>query len=87
MPKGTDEHMTDVVFEDFKEYYGKHCADKTEKYPGIDYVLDSLHKERCRTAVISNKADYAVKILCDVFSRVNLMLYMVSVKHGNQKKA
>lgn len=59
--------MTDVVFEDFKEYYGKHCADKTEKYPGIDYVLDSLHKERCRTAVISNKADYAVKILCDDF--------------------
>ena len=67
VPKGTDEHMTDVVFEDFKEYYGKHCADKTEKYPGIDYVLDSLHKERCRTAVISNKADYAVKILCDDF--------------------
>lgn len=30
VPKGTDEHMTDVVFEDFKEYYGKHCADKTE---------------------------------------------------------
>ena len=67
VPKGTDEHMIDVVFEDFKEYYGKHCADKTEKYPGIDYVLDSLHKERCRTAVISNKADYAVKILCDDF--------------------
>ena len=67
VPKGTDEHMTDVVFEDFKEYYGKHCADKTEKYPGIDYVLDSLHKERCRTADISNKADYAVKILCDDF--------------------
>lgn len=87
VPKGTDEHMTDVVFEDFKEYYGKHCADKTEKYPGIDYVLDSLHKERCRTAVISNKADYAVKILCDVFSRVNLMLYMVSVKAWESKKS
>ena len=29
--------------------------------------MDSLHKERCRTAVISNKADYAVKILCDDF--------------------
>lgn len=87
VPKGTDEHMTDVVFEDFKEYYGKHCADKTEKYPGIDYVLDSLHKERCRTAVISNKADYAVKILCDDFSRVNLMLYMVSVKAWESKKS
>lgn len=38
-----------------------------QKISGIDYVIDSLHKERCRTAVISNKADYAVKILCDDF--------------------
>lgn len=46
-----------------KEYYSVHCADKTKPYDGICELLQTLRKEGCKTAVNSNKADYAVQAL------------------------
>lgn len=48
----------------FTEYYSKHCADKTEPYDNIVDVIRQLRAAGIKTAVISNKADYAVQILC-----------------------
>lgn len=53
------------VFEDFKRYYEIHCADKTAPYEGINKLLIRLRKAGIKTAVVSNKADFAVKSLCD----------------------
>ena len=66
-PKGTLPEEIDRMFEDFKEYYGAHCAEKTKPYEGIMDLLASLQKREIKLAVVSNKADYAVKALCEQY--------------------
>jgi len=64
VPTGTDPAKTDTVFADFKEYYGAHCAECTAPYEGVIELLKALRAAGCRTAVLSNKADFAVQALC-----------------------
>lgn len=64
VPAGTGAEQTKQVLDDFKEYYGKHCADKTLPYEGITDLLKELRASGCRIAVVSNKADFAVQTLC-----------------------
>lgn len=66
-PKGTSPEEIDRMFEPFKEYYGVHCADKTKPYDGIMELLHTLQKQEIKLAVVSNKADYAVKALCEQY--------------------
>jgi phosphoglycolate phosphatase len=47
----------------FKEYYKAHCADATKPYAGILELLYTLKNRGLKTAVLSNKADFAVKML------------------------
>jgi phosphoglycolate phosphatase len=67
VPAGTETPAVDKVHSDFTDYYKVHCYDKTKPYDGINRLLDSLKKSGCKTAVISNKADYAVQELCIKF--------------------
>lgn len=64
VPTGTEAAQTDRVFAGFKARYAGHCADKTRPYPGILELLARLRAEGIRTAVVSNKADFAVQTLC-----------------------
>lgn len=64
VPRGTSVQNIDKVHEKFTAYYTKHCADKTIPYDGINELLCDLRKSGCKTAVVSNKADYAVQALC-----------------------
>ncbi len=48
---------------EFKRYYAAHCADKTAPYEGILSLLQTLQLQGVKTAVVSNKADFAVKSL------------------------
>ena len=66
-PNGTSAEEIDRMFEQFKEYYGAHCADKTKPYDGVMELLDELRKQGVKLAVVSNKADYAVKALCNQY--------------------
>lgn len=66
-PNGTSAEEIDRMFDQFKEYYGAHCADKTKPYDGIMELLDALKKQDMKLAVVSNKADYAVKALCEQY--------------------
>ena len=66
-PKDTPAEDIDRMFEAFKEYYGAHCAEKTKPYDGIMDLLDDLQKQSVKLAVVSNKADYAVKALCEQY--------------------
>ena len=66
-PEGTPTEEIDRMFETFKEYYGAHCADKTKPYDGVMELLASLQKQGVKLAVVSNKADYAVKALCEQY--------------------
>ena len=66
-PKDTPVEEIDQMFEQFKVYYGEHCADKTKPYDGIIELLQKLRKQGVKLAVVSNKADYAVKALCEQY--------------------
>ena len=65
VPSGTDEAKIHTVLGDFKKYYGAHCADKTRPYAGVLEMLAALRAAGIRTAVVSNKADFAVKELAE----------------------
>ena len=60
-PEGADQQP---IMDAFLQYYGIHCQDKTRPYEGIMEALEVL-KAKYPVAVVSNKPDYAVKIMCE----------------------
>ena len=66
---GDHQHIGVVcsVLDVFKEYYGAHCEDKTCAYDGIMELLEQLRDRGIKTAVVSNKADFAVQKLCEKY--------------------
>lgn len=64
VPSGTDAESVSRVHENFTAYYKVHCADKTKPYENIPELLKKLRENGVKTAVVSNKADYAVQDLC-----------------------
>lgn len=66
-PKGTAEEEVDRMLARFIEYYKEHCADKTRPYAGIPELLQALREKGVKIAVVSNKADAAVKALCEQY--------------------
>ncbi len=64
VPTGTAEETTRHVLAVFREHYGEHCEDRTAPYAGIEELLLRLGQLGVKTAVVSNKADFAVKKLC-----------------------
>ena len=58
-PEGADQKP---IMDVFVQWYGVHCQDKTKPYDGILEVLEEL-KEKYPVAVVSNKPDYAVKLM------------------------
>lgn len=62
--EGTDAEKIDEMFRFFTTYYKDHNAIKTKPYEGIVEVIRALKDRGYLTAVVSNKADFAVKDLC-----------------------
>ncbi|MCD7737196.1 MAG: HAD family hydrolase [Lachnospiraceae bacterium] len=85
VPNGEANQDFEKVFEDFKHYYEEHCLDATEPYPGIPYLLSELHKSGCRMAIVSNKADFAVKKLNKVYFG-DLIEVAVGEREGCRRK-
>lgn len=65
--RATGGRATDEVLATFKAYYAAHCKDKTKPYCGIMELLQSLRARGIKTAVLSNKADAAVKTLAEEY--------------------
>lgn len=85
VPDGMGPAVVEKVLADFKVYYGEHCADKTKPYDGIKEVIGKLKKQGYMTAVVSNKADFAVQQLCeDYFS--GLFDFVVGEREGIRRK-
>ena len=63
VPEGSSAELIAAVLADFKTYYGAHCADQTKPYDGIPEMLTALRAAGVKTAVVSNKADFAVREL------------------------
>lgn len=67
IPDGEKNPIFEEAFEEFKRYYQIHCMDKTDLYPGIIELLKKLKKENIGIAIVSNKADAAVKKLYEIY--------------------
>lgn len=64
VPAGTAEADIQRTYDLFLAHYRVHCADRTAPYPGIPAFLEELKARGFLLAVVSNKADSAVQILC-----------------------
>lgn len=67
VPKGTDADTIQRILEEFKNHYAEHCKDNTGAYNGINELLRNLRNSGIKTAVVSNKGDFAVQELCRQF--------------------
>lgn len=84
---GKDTPLFDSVLAEFKQYYAAHCKDETKPYEGIIQLLQALKARGVKTAVVSNKADFAVKILAqEYFSDLLLAAVGEDEEHGIRKK-
>ena len=63
VPADTPAELQEEVFASFNRYYTQHCADSTHPYDGVPQLLQQLRTAGCRTAIVSNKADYGVQAL------------------------
>ena len=63
----TSDEVIDEMVPVFKEYYDKHCLDKTKPYDGILELMKSLKDKGYKMAIVSNKIDSAVKELNERF--------------------
>ena len=62
-----NQHLAADALAVFKQYYAEHCADKTAPYEGILPLLQALKARGIKTAVLSNKPDFAVKSLAQFY--------------------
>lgn len=85
VPEGTSKELIDKTFECFKTYYAVHCNDKTKTYPGVMDMLKELKENGYKIAVLSNKAQYAVTKLCDIYFN-NLLDDAVGARENVAKK-
>lgn len=67
VPDNTSDEQTETVFKEFCVYYEAHCNDKTRPYEGIMEMLEELFRQGYRMAIVSNKADFAVKELNELY--------------------
>jgi phosphoglycolate phosphatase len=85
VPEGTAVSVKENVYGEFSSYYSKHCADRTKPYDGIKEMLASVHNAGIKTAVVSNKDDYAVQTLARVYFPA-LFDAVVGVREGIKRK-
>lgn len=85
VPQGTSDKKIDEIFAMFKEHYMVHCADYTAPYNDILKMLDALKESGYKMAIVSNKADDAVKVLNEQFFG-NYIDVAVGEMAGKKKK-
>lgn len=64
VPENTPTETFEICFKDFCDYYKIHMEDKTAPYDGINDMLTNIKKAGFKTAIVTNKADFAAQDLC-----------------------
>lgn len=64
VPEGTSEQEKANTLESFKRHYAGNCENKTKPYDGVVKLLNDLRNDGYKIAVVSNKIDSAVSVLC-----------------------
>ena len=81
-----EKEVFDGVLSEFKRYYGAHCEDATKPYEGIMPLLEVLKEKGIQTAVVSNKADFAVKKLAEGYFQGLLEMAVGENEEGGIRK-
>ena len=84
-PDGVTDEEIVRTHEAFTAYYSAHCKDKTKPDDGIPELVAALKDKGIRSAVVSNKADYAVKKLCEEYFG-DLFEISIGEREGIRKK-
>ena len=74
VPGGDENPQFEKAFKDFIDHYGAHSRDNTKPYDGILDLLDNLADKGVKHAIVSNKIDFAVKELNQIYfgSRIGI---------------
>lgn len=67
VPEGCDPAVRQNVEKVFFPHYTLHCNDYTRPYDGVIELIGALRAAGYLTAVVSNKADFAVQDLCKIW--------------------
>lgn len=67
LASGFRDERVDGLLAEFKAHYAVHCKKKTKPYDGVTACLQGLREKGIKTAVLSNKADGAVKLLVEAY--------------------
>ena len=82
----TDERIILPLLHEYNEYYGNHCAVKTDLYPGIKVMLTSLSRLGIKMAVVSNKPDRYTKDIVAQYFDDSLFSYVTGNVEGVKHK-
>ena len=85
VPEDTPTETIDNVQKFFIAHYKQHCSDKTRPYSGVSALIRELCCHGCKTAVVSNKDDSAVRALCETHFP-GLFDAVVGSREGVRKK-
>ena len=85
VPSNTDKKDIEKTLSIFKTHYAEHCEENTKPYEGVIELLDLLISQNIVIAVVSNKIDSAVSVLCKQYfgDRIEIS---IGDKENNQKK-
>jgi len=62
-PEARDPETVDKTLARYRIHYAKHCREATAPYPGIAQLLEQLHENGVKIAIVSNKPDTATEEL------------------------
>ncbi|MBQ9036791.1 MAG: HAD-IA family hydrolase [Erysipelotrichaceae bacterium] len=82
---GNNETDFEKVFNDFKQHYAIHCNDYTKPYEGIFELIYELKKRGISCAIVSNKAQFAVDELKELYFK-GILDVAIGEKEGIRKK-
>ena len=85
IPDGENNPLFEETFALFKSYYGEHCNDNTKPYDGIMEMLETLQEHGYAVAIVSNKIDFAVKELNEMYFQ-GIVPVAIGEKEGIRRK-
>lgn len=83
IPEGLENPNYESAYEVFSAYYKEHNLDYTKPYDGVTEVIRELSERGVKQAIVSNKIDYAVKLLNDEFFHVD---FCIGTQEGLRRK-
>lgn len=75
VPENTSDENYERAYSFFREYYKKNLLNNTRPYDGVNKMLKNLKAAGIKTAIVTNKADFAAVPLCrELFPEVETVI-------------